>query len=207
MNSKIKIIAVAGGSGSGKTYFARELTKRLGDQKSFVLYQDSYYKDQSDKFDFDGGSVNFDHPKSIDFELLSEHIGKLKNGKPINIPHYDFATHSRINSNHFQQAKPVIIVDGILILSQAKLRNLFDFSIFVHTPESTRYERRLSRDVKERGRTPAGVKKQFDNQVKPMHDKFVEPSKEFASLISSGTCPKDFEKNIQELVIWLSNFE
>lgn len=171
------IIAIAGGSGSGKTTFARELQRELGDHNCGLIYQDSYYIDQSDKFDKDGGAVNFDHPDALDFKLMAKHLEALKNGKAIDIPIYDFATHSRKIESIIFPCRKIIIVDGILLLSQEVLRPLFDRSYFIDCPENIRYERRLNRDVVERGRTPEGVKAQFDSQVKPMHDQFVEPSR------------------------------
>lgn len=185
--SEIFILGVSGGSGSGKTFFAQTLAKKLGADTSFVLYQDNYYIDQSHRFDKDGGSVNFDHPDALDFDLLGEHLSLLKQGHDINIPLYDFKTHKRMSETKYQSSKKVVIVDGILILSQPNVRKHFDSSVFVHTPEEIRYQRRLSRDVVERGRTPEGVYDQFYNQVKPMHDLFVEPSKEHATFVSSGT--------------------
>lgn len=185
MNRKTFILGVAGGSGSGKTFFAQALQKKLQAQ-SFVLYQDNYYIDQSHRFDFDGGSVNFDHPEALDFGLMAEHLKELKNGDDIRIPKYDFATHKRMNETIHQPWKRVVIVDGILILTQPKLLELFDESIFVETPEEIRFARRMNRDVVERGRTPEGVKAQFESQVKPMHDLFVEPSKKQATHVSSG---------------------
>lgn len=194
------ILGVAGGSGSGKTFFAESLAKRIGSDNSFVLYQDNYYRDQSDKFDHDGGSVNFDHPDSLDFNLLSTHLQSLKQGSQIEIPIYDFATHKRIERTISQTSKKVIIVDGILILGQPDVRKYFDHTIFVHTPEDIRYQRRLLRDVQERGRTEEGVKAQFEAQVKPMHDLFVEPSKEFADTISSGTDMTIFNQMLSEIL-------
>lgn len=185
MNNKTLILGVAGGSGSGKTFFAQALAKKLKD-KAFVLYQDNYYIDQSHRFDYDGGSVNFDHPDALDFDLMAQHLKELKQGEDIRIPKYDFATHSRLRETIYQPWKKVVIVDGILILTQPKLIELFDESIFVETPEEIRFARRLNRDVVERGRTAEGVKAQFENQVKPMHDLFVEPSKEKATYVSSG---------------------
>lgn len=179
------IIGVAGGSGSGKTYFARALHERLGKKQSAIIYQDNYYIDQSAKFDHDGGSVNFDHPSSLDFDLLAEHLSQLKSGKSIEIPTYDFVTHSRQKETIPQAPQPVILVDGILLLSQPHVRKHFDLSVFVDTPESLRFERRLKRDVEERGRTPDGVKRQFEVQVKPMHDEFVQPSMEHAEHVIS----------------------
>ncbi|MES2768858.1 MAG: uridine kinase [Bdellovibrionota bacterium] len=176
------ILGVAGGSGSGKTYFARDLLDALGD-KAEIIYQDNFYIDNSKKFDFDGGSVNFDHPESIDFDLLGEHIAQLKEGKAVDIPIYDFATHSRRPNKLHIRPRPIIIVDGILIFHAEQVRKHFDDMVFFDTPEELRFERRLERDVKERGRKPEGVKNQFLKQVKPMHDQFVEPSKKYATTI------------------------
>ncbi len=175
------IIAIAGGSGSGKTTFARELQKELGEDKCGLIYQDSYYIDQSDKFDEDGGSVNFDHPDALDFNLLAKQLSELKKGKDIDVPIYEFSTHTRKVESILFPCRKIIIVDGILLLSQEVLRPLFDRSYFIDCPEEIRYERRLNRDVAERGRTPEGVKAQFESQVKPMHDQFVETSRSHAT--------------------------
>lgn len=181
--SNVFILGVAGGSGSGKTYFAKELQKALGDELSTIVYQDNFYIDQSAKFDHDGGSVNFDHPESLDFPLLSEKLKELKGGHASAIPLYDFATHSRRKDTLHVAPRKVIIVDGILIFHPPYVRELFDDMVFFDTPEELRYQRRLERDVKERGRKPEGVKEQFIKQVKPMHDMFVEPSKSHASCV------------------------
>ncbi|MFT6071450.1 MAG: uridine kinase [Bacteriovoracaceae bacterium] len=180
---KITIIAITGGSGSGKTTFARDLLSELGDECCGLMYQDSYYIDQSSRFDRDGGAVNFDHPESLDFKLMASHLEKLKKGEDVEIPVYDFATHSRLNEVQLFKSKKIILVDGILILSQEILRPHFDRAIFIDCPEDLRFERRLNRDVVERGRTPEGVRAQFKNQVKPMHDQFVEPSRKFATRV------------------------
>lgn len=171
------IIGVAGGSGSGKTHFAKELQKALGDEHCMILYQDNYYIDQSHRFDGDGGAVNFDHPDSLDFRLLAQGLRMLKAGENIHVPIYDFVTHSRSKETLFNAPKRVILVDGILILHSTEVRSVLDEAVFFDTPESLRFQRRLERDVHERGRTPEGVKKQFELQVRPMHDQFVEPSK------------------------------
>jgi uridine kinase len=177
------IIGVAGGSGSGKTYFAKELQSMLGDEHCSILYQDNYYIDQSAKFDGDGGTVNFDHPSSLDFVLLAQGLKKLKCGKTVEIPIYDFVTHSRKKETLLGEPKKVIIVDGILILHSHEVRAECDETIFFETSEELRFERRLNRDVVERGRTPEGVRKQFELQVRPMHNQFVEPSKRHAHTI------------------------
>ncbi len=188
------ILGVAGGSGSGKTFFAQTLAKKLGPEVACLVYQDNYYIDQSHRFDHDGGSVNFDHPEALDFNLMASHLEDLKNGFDIEIPLYDFSTHKRLTQTKQQPAKKVVIVDGILILSQPELVDVFDTSIFVEAPEHIRYDRRLQRDVLERGRTEEGVKSQFIKQVKPMHDLFVEPSKKNADIVSSGTDMDAFYK-------------
>lgn len=177
------VIGVAGGSGSGKTYFARELQQVLGDKICTILYQDNYYIDQSHHFDGDGGSVNFDHPSSLDFELLARGLSELKSGKSIEVPIYEFSTHKRLNKTISCEPKKIILVDGILILDSNLVRAQLDEAIFFDTPEELRFRRRLDRDVHERGRTTEGVKKQFDLQVRPMHDQFVQPSKIHAQTI------------------------
>lgn len=180
--SKTIIVGVAGGSGSGKTYFVEALYKRLGNSICTVVCQDSFYHDQSQKFDYDGGSVNFDHPESIDYRLMAERLAQLKSGRDTRIPIYDFVTHSRREESVPISAKPVILVDGILIFHWPEVRELFDEMIYFDTPEELRYKRRLDRDVRQRGRTAEGVRNQFLRQVKPMHDAYVEPSKKHAHL-------------------------
>src|SRR5690349_1888807 len=176
------ILGVAGGSGSGKTYFAQALKDALGEHAT-IVYQDNFYIDQSHKFDHDGGSVNFDHPESLELTLLAQCLKELKSGRSTQIPVYDFKTHSRQKESMQIPHTRIIIVDGILIFHPDYLREQFDEMVFFDTPESLRFERRLERDVVERGRTVEGVKAQFLKQVKPMHDEFVEPSKKHAHTI------------------------
>lgn len=190
------IVGVAGGSGSGKTYFARALQEQLGSEICEIVYQDNFYIDQSKRFDFDGGSVNFDHPSSIDFQLLGQHLAKLKTGQSTQIPIYDFVTHTRKNETVHIAPTPIIIVDGILIFHAEEVRTHFDDMVFFDTPEKLRFERRLERDVNERGREPEGVRNQFLKQVKPMHDQFVEPSKCFAKTVVREI--GEFEQTLQE---------
>ncbi len=180
------VLGITGGSGSGKTTLARLLAKEAGEGTAAILPQDSYYIDQSHLFDEDGGRVNFDHPSSIDFKLLAQHLRALKSGKAIEQPIYDFATHKRLPRTEPFAPHALIIVDGTLILNAPEVRDCLDFSIFVGASEELRFQRRLKRDVEERGRTPEGVRKQFLQQVKPMHDQFVEPSSEHANAIISG---------------------
>lgn len=195
------LIGVAGGSGSGKTYFATALKQRLGGAVCEIVYQDSFYIDQSAKFDFDGGSVNFDHPEAIDFPLLAERLRCLKSGRSAAIPSYDFVTHSRLQQTTQMDPRPVILVDGILIFHAEEVRDQFDDLVYFDTPEELRFQRRLERDVRERGRTPEGVKAQFYRQVKPMHDRFVEPSKEFATTLvrDAGEFPAVLEAYLAKL--------
>lgn len=178
--SDVLIIGIAGGSGSGKTTFATNLRERIGKENSDVLGQDSYYIDQSNRFDHDGGSVNFDHPNSLEFSLMATQLKELKKGQCVEIPIYDFATHKRLSKTNRLNPHKIIFVDGILIFSQPEVVDCLDYKIFIDCEEDLRFNRRLTRDVAERGRTPEGVRAQFYSQVKPMHDEFVEPSKEVA---------------------------
>lgn len=177
------IIGIAGGSGSGKTYFANALAQALGTDVCEKVSQDNFYFDQSHRFDGDGGKVNFDHPDAIDFKCLADCLKDLKAGRDSEIPAYDFTTHKRHAEKVKVSAKPVILVDGILVFHSDDVRKQLDYLVFFDTPEALRFKRRLERDIKERGRTPDGVQKQFQAQVKPMHDQFVEPSKCYAHTI------------------------
>lgn len=199
--SSCLVIGVAGGSGSGKTTFTRMLQVHLGERFCGILHQDNYYRDLHQFFDRDGGAVNFDHPDSIEFELMIRHVRDLKSGQSIEVPRYDFATHRRLYETIHFPFKPVILVDGILLFTQSELRDLFDFSFFIDTDEDLRFSRRLYRDVRERGRTEEGVREQFIRHVKPMHDTFVEPSKRFADRIISGE--KSFGPSIESVVYGL----
>lgn len=200
------VIGVAGGSGSGKTHFALELQKNLGAENCLLLYQDNYYIDQSQRFDGDGGAVNFDHPSSLDFSLLARDLNKLRSGQTVQIPIYDFVTHRRKSETLVGIPKKIILVDGILILHSTEVRRELDEAIFFDTPEALRFQRRLDRDVHERGRTPEGVKKQFELQVRPMHNTFVEPSKAHAHTIITdlgeyGAALKAFQERLLEKIL------
>jgi uridine kinase len=196
------VVGIAGGSGSGKTTFGRLLAARLGPERSAILSQDAYYRDLHEYFDGDGGSVNFDHPESLEFELLADHLDRLKTGHTVRVPRYDFATHRRLAETVDFAPRPVLIVDGILLLSQESVRARLDVAIFIETAEPVRFTRRLARDVAERGRTADGVRQQFARQVKPMHDLFVAPSKRFADRVISGET--DFGPALDALVIELT---
>jgi uridine kinase len=181
----VKIIGVAGGSGSGKTTLAENLLNYFGASRAAILFQDAYYIDRSHEFKGDG-SLNFDHPDAIDWKLLQQHLQALHAGKSIQVPVYDFIHHKRQPDVITFQPREYIIVDGILIFVHDYIRRLFDIRLFVEASEAVRYERRLQRDVEERGRTPEGVQIQFERTVRPMHDLFVEPSRIHAHKIISG---------------------
>ena len=182
MGQENLVIGICGGSGSGKSTLARMLAEHLGVHRCLILSQDCYYKDQSDRFDGDG-SINFDHPDAIDFILKARHIEALKLGQEVEVPIYDFTTHQRLAETQTYRPKEYILVDGTLILSQHQLVAQFHHSVFLEVHETVRFQRRLARDVEERGRTVEGVQRQFYQQVKPMHDQFVEAHKSRADTI------------------------
>ena len=177
------VIGIAGGTGSGKTTVAFEILERVKQEKIAFLPHDAYYKDLSHLSLAQRASVNFDHPDSLDTPYMVEHIKLLKNYKSIELPVYDFKTHSRTPVSIPIEPSPVVIVEGILIFAEPSLRQLFDIKIFVDTDPDIRLIRRLRRDVEERGRTTDSVIDQYLNTVRPMHLEFVEPSKRYADII------------------------
>ena len=185
MDYKTIIVGIAGGTASGKTSVTKSILEEL--QKthinSILLEQDSYYK-KMDNLTYDERvKLNYDHPDLIDFDLLEEHILKLRDGHSIEKPIYDFQIYNRINETEHIEPANLIIVEGILILAMEKIRNLFDAKIFVDTDDDERLLRRIERDLKERGRTFESIKNQYMATVKPMHLEFVEPSKRYADVI------------------------
>jgi uridine kinase len=183
MRPHVLIVGISGGSCSGKTTITRKLSEALGPERCCVLFQDSYYIDQSARFREDGGDVNFDHPDALDFTLMGEHLAQLAQGRPVQVPIYDFVTHTRKAASQLLEPKPLVLVDGTLILSQAPVRERLHRSVFLEVGEELRFERRKRRDTVERGRSLDGVVRQFLNHVKPMHDEFVETSKVHATQI------------------------
>jgi uridine kinase len=177
------VIGIAGGSGSGKTTVAQEILQRVGPDRIAFLQHDSYYKDLSGLPPTQRAEVNFDHPNSLETDLLIEHIAALREGKSVEVPIYDFSKHSRTNQTFTVQPRRVILVEGILIFTEAALREMFDVKIFVDTDSDLRLIRRLERDIAERGRTAQSVIKQYQTTVRPMHLEFVEPSKRYADVI------------------------
>jgi uridine kinase len=177
------VIAIAGGSGSGKTTVAQVILQRVGPERISFLQHDAYYKDLSGLPPAQRAEVNFDHPNSLETELLIHHIEQLKRGEAIEVPVYDFATHSRTSRTFTVQPRGVILVEGILLFAEPDLRKLFDVKIFVDTDSDIRFIRRLQRDISERGRTVDSVIHQYQTTVRPMHLEFVETSKRYADVI------------------------
>ncbi len=198
-NNNCKVIAISGGSGSGKTTLANKIMTLFEEKECEIISQDNYYIDLSEKFDHDGGSLNFDHPDMLEFSLLANHLKKLKENKEVMIPTYDFSTHSRKKDTQKINPKKIILVDGILILNSKELVDIFDLKIFIDVPDKIRLERRMFRDINERERTADGVINQWEKQVLPMHKKYVETSAKFANIIVSGE--NKIEDNARELFL------
>lgn len=177
------VIGVAGGTGSGKTTVAQEIVKRVGPDRLTYIQHDSYYRDWSELPLADRDHRNFDHPDSLETELLIDHLKQLREGRAIDLPVYDFRTHSRTSATRRVEPKPVILVEGILIFVEKALRDLIDVKVFVDTDADLRFIRRLKRDIAERSRTMESVIDQYLATVRPMHLEFVEPSKRYADLI------------------------
>lgn len=176
-------IGIAGGTGSGKTTVVNTITNELQHSEVAVISQDSYYRENNHLTYEEREQINFDHPRSIDFELLVEHLKTLKDGHSIPQPVYSFTEHNRTGETITTNPKKVMIVEGILLLTNPELRKLFDIKIYVHTDSDERLIRRLKRDMNERGRDLDEVLNRYQNTLKPMHQQFIEPSKEFADII------------------------
>jgi uridine kinase len=177
------VIGIAGGTGSGKTTVADYILETVGPEKIAFLPHDAYYRELHDLSVEERAQVNFDHPSSLETELLIEHITQLREGNSIELPNYDFKTHTRIPETTTVDPQLILIVEGILIFAEPELRKLFDLKIYVDTDADIRFIRRLKRDIEERGRTTQSVINQYIETVRPMHLEFVEPSKRYASLI------------------------
>jgi len=177
------LIGLAGGTGSGKTTVANAIVKRVGQERIAILSHDSYYRDFVDLPKDILDRQNFDHPDSLESELLVRHLKALKQGMVVETPIYDFKVHRRAAESRRVEPRKVILVDGILIFAEAELRKLFDVKIYVDTDADIRLIRRLKRDIAERGRSVESVVSQYESTVRPMHMEFVEPSKRYADLI------------------------
>jgi uridine kinase len=181
--SKPLVIGIAGGTGSGKTTIARRIAASVPVESVTIIEHDAYYRDRSDLPFEERCRLNFDHPDSLESELLVEHLATLKSGEPVRVPIYDFTTHSRKKETHRVLPTPVIIVEGILTFVDASLRDLFDVKIFVDTDADIRVFRRIRRDIEQRGRDFGSIREQYYETVRPMHLMFVEPSKRWADII------------------------
>ncbi len=177
------IIGITGGTGCGKTTVVDQIIGELPAEEVAVISQDSYYNDLSHLSMEERIKVNFDHPNSIDFDLLAKHLHALKKGQTIQQPVYSFVAHNRTDEFIETAPRKVVIVEGILIMTHPELRDLFDIKIFVHADSDERLMRRLKRDLKERGRDLEEVLNRYQQTLKPMHDQFIEPTKEFADII------------------------
>jgi uridine kinase len=182
MNNCI-FVGVAGGSGSGKTTVASNLIKAFKAEDAVLVEQDAYYKELKELPIEERAKVNFDHPESIEFDLIKKHLMDLKNGKAIERPIYDFKTHSRKEEKISIHPSRIVIIEGILILAIPEIREMLDVKIFVDTDADEMLLRRIERDINERGRTFNSVKKQYLETVKPMYLEFCEPSKRYADVI------------------------
>ena len=177
------VIGIAGGSGSGKTTVAQVILQRVGRDRIAFLQHDSYYKDLSGLPPTQRADVNFDHPDSLETELLIQHIASLRDGKAVDVPIYDFSSDRRTGKTFTVHPCRVILVEGILIFTEPELRKMFDVKIFVDTDADLRFIRRLERDITERGRSTQSVIEQYIHTVRPMHLEFVEPAKRYADVI------------------------
>ena len=183
MKTSPVIIGIAGGTGSGKTTVARSIYDRVGKDRIEWISHDSYYRNFDALSPEERHSINFDHPDSLETELLVRHLDALVKGSSVEVPVYDFTTHSRKAETQRVEPRKVIIVEGILVLAEPELRKRIDMKLFVDTPPDIRFVRRLVRDIQSRGRSLDSVVEQYLTTVRPMHEEFVEPSKRYANII------------------------
>jgi uridine kinase len=177
------IIGICGGTGSGKTTVAESILRTVNADDVVFIQQDSYYRNLKDMPHDQQKLINFDHPDAIDNDLLIKHLKRLRAGEPVELPLYDFKTHSRRAETQTVEPRPIVIVEGILIFADPRLLEQMDIKVFVDTPDDLRFIRRLQRDIAERGRTAESVIEQYLETVRPMHLQFVEPSKRYADVI------------------------
>jgi uridine kinase len=195
------IIGIGGGTGCGKTTVVNQILHELPEGEVGIISQDSYYKDTTHLSFDERVKINFDHPRSIDFDLLGSHLKALKKGKNIHQPVYSFVKHNRTGDTILTHPRKVMIVEGILILTNPELRDMFDIKIFVHADSDERLIRRLKRDITERGRDINEVLTRYQTTLKPMHDQFIEPMKEYADIIIPNNKYNTVAVNIVRTII------
>ena len=183
MASQTRILGVSGGSGSGKTAVAEAILEAVGRERIAFVPLDNYYRDVLWQNAAEIRQHNFDHPSSFDWELLAHHLSELRQGRPVDMPLYDFSHHRRRADVERCEPRPVILTEGILLLAEARIRELLDFKIYVDTDSDVRLERRIRRDMRDRGRELDDILRQYMRTVRPMHLEFVEPSKRWADII------------------------
>lgn len=192
------IIGIYGGTGSGKTTIVNMIASHFSSNDIEIISQDSYYKDNSDISYEDRCKLNFDHPDAIDFNLLYKHLKNLRKGETVEQPIYDFKIHNRLKKTIQIKPKKILILEGILIMCHAEIRSIFDLKIFINANSKTRMERRIKRDIAERGRSRDEVLKRYIETLKPMHEKFIEPTKIYANYIIENQFNNKL--NIDELI-------
>lgn len=183
---KSVVIGIAGGTASGKSTVSAAVAERLGEDCVHIVH-DRYYKSLPAHLVDNPSLHNFDHPDALDTALMAAHLDQLREGRGVHLPQYDFTTHSQIGDADWVEPKPVILVEGILVLADEALRKRFDHAIYVHTPDDLRLARRIRRDRAERGRTTDAILTQYELTVRPMHEAFVAPSRAHANLVLNGT--------------------
>jgi uridine kinase len=199
-STKPFVVAIAGGSGSGKSTFTRELTERFPQGTFSVVILDDYYRSRPDIGPHNIDQANFDHPDALDFELLREHLAQLRAGHPVECPVYDFKTHSRLARTHTVEPAPIILVDGVLLLSHPSVTAAFDLRIFIEASADMRLIRRLERDLNERGRPLESSLRHYLSSVREMHEVFVEPARSTAHVIIPNDRRGQATESIRQLV-------
>ena len=187
-------IGITGGTGSGKTTILNQIKEKFNEEDIGFISQDSYYNDNGDLSFEEKNKINFDHPDAVDFELMINHLIDLKNGVNINQPIYSFFDHNRTEKTKIIESKKIMIVEGILILNNKKLRDLIDIKVFIESSVDLRFKRRLNRDISERGRSEEEVIELFNNRLNEMHKLYVEPMKKFCDIIITNN-----KKNLIEI--------
>jgi uridine kinase len=177
------VIGIAGGTGSGKTSVARSIIKQLGEDNVTLISQDNYYLDHVELPSEQRAKINYDHPNAFDHSLLLYHLHELRHGRAVDSPKYDFTLHARAKDTTRIVVKPIVLIEGIHVLTEERLRQALDIKVFVDTDPDVRILRRIVRDIQDRGRSLESVYEQYITTVKPMHDAFIEPSKKYADII------------------------